>query len=126
MGPRYIGPLIVSARIGEQAYKLKLPPELEGIHDVFHVCYLRKCLAEEPSILPLDELRVDESKRLVEKPVAILERETKQLRKKRVKLVKVQWKNKHGGDMTWEVEDDMRARYPCLFVPIPDSGTESS
>ncbi|XP_052620961.1 uncharacterized protein LOC111893627 [Lactuca sativa] len=126
LGPRYIGPLIVSARIGEQAYKLKLPPELEGIHDVFHVCYLRKCLAEEPSILPLDELRVDESKRLVEKPVAILERETKQLRKKRVKLVKVQWKNKHGGDMTWEVEDDMRARYPCLFVPIPDSGTESS
>jgi hypothetical protein len=69
---------------------------------------------------------VDESRRLVEEPVAILDRETKRLRKKQVKLVKVQWKNKHGGDMTWEMEDDMKKRYPKLFVPEHDSGTESS
>ena len=124
--PRFIGPFTVLERIREQAYKLELPQELEGIHNVFHVCYLRKCLADEPSILPLDELRVDEKKRLVEEPVAILDREIKQLRKKRVKLVKVQWKNKHGSDMTWEVEDEMKARYPQLFVFPADSGTESS
>lgn len=64
---------------------------------MFHVCYLWKYLATEPSILPLDELQVDELKLLVEEPKAILERETKQLRKKRVKVVKVLWKNKHGG-----------------------------
>ncbi|KAL4584424.1 hypothetical protein LXL04_009025 [Taraxacum kok-saghyz] len=110
--------------VRSQAYKLELPPELEGIHNVFHVCYLRNCLAEEPSMLPMEELHVDEAKCLVEEPVAILDRNIKQLRKKRVKLIKVQWKNKHGGDITWEVEDDMRARYPQLVVTASNSGTE--
>ena len=79
---------------------MELPLELKGIRDVFHVRYLQKSLAEEQSILPLVELWVDESKRLVEELEAILERETKQLRKKHLKLVKILWKNKHGGDMT--------------------------
>ncbi|KAL4589810.1 hypothetical protein LXL04_002720 [Taraxacum kok-saghyz] len=36
------------------------------------------------------------------------------------------WKNKPGVDMIWEVEDDMRARYPQLFVTASNSGTEFS
>jgi hypothetical protein len=105
----------VLQRVGNQAYKLELPSELDGIHNVFHVCYLRKCLSKEPSFLPLDELRIVEDKRLFEEPVEILERETRQLRKKRVKLVKVLWKNKLGSDMTWETDSDMLTRYPHLF-----------
>ena len=69
---------------------------------------------------------MDETKRLMEEPVAILDRDVKRLRKKRVKLIKVQWKNKHGGDMSWEVEEDMRARYPQLFITTSNSGTEFS
>ena len=88
---------------------------MDGIHNVFHVCYLRKCLAEETSIILLEELHIYEDKRLFEEPVATLEYETKQLRKKRVKLVKVQWINKHGADITWETEIDMRVCYPHSF-----------
>lgn len=54
---------------------LELPPGLKGIHNVFHVCYLLNCSVEEMIILTLDELSIDESKRLVEEPEAILERE---------------------------------------------------
>lgn len=103
LGLRYNGPLAVLERVGDQAYRLKLPPELAGIHDVFHFWYLRKCLAEQPSVLPLDELRVNESKHLVKELTIVLESETKQLRKKRVKLVKFMWKNKHGSAMTCEL-----------------------
>ena len=106
---------MVLQRIGEQAYKLELPAELVGIHNVFHVCYLRKCLSEEPSVLPLEELSVQKDKILFEEPVEILDRGDKRLRKKSVKLVKVLWKNRHGAEMTWEKEDDMLARYPHLF-----------
>lgn len=74
---------------------MELPLELKGIRDVFHVRYLQKSLAEEQSILPLVELWVDESKRLVKELKAISEHETKQPRKKWVKLIKVFWKNKH-------------------------------
>lgn len=103
LGPRFIGPFKVLQRIGNQTYKLELPAELDGIHNVFHVWYLRKCLYEELSVLPLVELRIYEYKRLFEEP-EIIARGTKQLRKKMVKLVKVLWKNRHSSDMTWEVE----------------------
>ena len=116
LGPRFIGPFKVLERVGTQAYKLELPPELDGIHNVFHICYLRKCLAEETGILPLEEIRIHKGKRLLEEPVEILDRVTKQLRHKRVKLVRVLWKNKFGAESTWEVESEMRDRYPNLFV----------
>jgi hypothetical protein len=115
LGPRFIGPLRILARVGDQAYRLELPAKLEGIHNVFHVCYLRKCLADDPNSLPVEDIRIVDGKRLFEEPVEILEREVKQLRKKRIKRVKVLWKNRHGAEETWELEDEMRTRYPHLF-----------
>ena len=43
LSPRYIGPYKVIKRVNEQAYQIELPPELDGIHNTFHVCYLRRC-----------------------------------------------------------------------------------
>ena len=37
LSPRYIGPFEIMDRVGEVAYKLALPPSLEGVHNVFHV-----------------------------------------------------------------------------------------
>ena len=39
LSPRFIGPLKVLQRIRNQAYKLELPEELEGIHNTFHVLF---------------------------------------------------------------------------------------
>ena len=44
LSPCYIGPYQISKRVGEVAYKLDLPPELSGVHCVFHVSMLKKCL----------------------------------------------------------------------------------
>ena len=41
LSPRFIGPYRVLKRIGPVAYQLELPPELDRIHDVFHVSMLR-------------------------------------------------------------------------------------
>ncbi|KAA3470880.1 DNA/RNA polymerases superfamily protein [Gossypium australe] len=38
----FIGPYEVTERVGPVAYRLALPPELENIHDVFHVSMLRR------------------------------------------------------------------------------------
>ncbi|KAA3484635.1 DNA/RNA polymerases superfamily protein [Gossypium australe] len=43
LSPRFIGPYKITKRIGLVAYRLALPPELEKIHDVFHVSMLRRC-----------------------------------------------------------------------------------
>ena len=44
LAPRYIGPFKVLERKGEVAYRLDLSPSLSGVHDVFHVSQLKKCL----------------------------------------------------------------------------------
>ena len=118
LSPRFIGPFKVLQRIGNQAYKLELPEELNGIHNTFHVCYLRKFTGEVPDIIPISELRIDENKRLIEEPEAIVDRKTKKLRCKMVELVLVRWKHTNGPNLTWETESDMMGRYLQLFVDV--------
>jgi hypothetical protein len=48
LSPRFIGPFPIIKQVGEVAYKLELPESLSGIHNVFHVSMLRKCL-QKPS-----------------------------------------------------------------------------
>ena len=38
---RFIGPFVVNARVGSQAYRLDLPSSLRALHPVFHISRLR-------------------------------------------------------------------------------------
>ncbi|XP_022019811.1 uncharacterized protein LOC110919872 [Helianthus annuus] len=115
LGPRYIWPFKILARVGKVAHRLELPPTLDGIHDTFHVSQLRKCLAEEKAYVPLDDIVLDERLNYVERPIAIKDSKVTHLRNKAIKQVLVQWKHRKGSDLTWELEDDMREHYPALF-----------
>jgi len=42
LSSRYIGSFEILERVGEVAYRLALPPSLEGVHNVFHVSQLRR------------------------------------------------------------------------------------
>ena len=46
----------------------------------------------------------------------ILAREVKELRNKRMLLVKVLWRNHKTEEATWESKDTMRQQYPQLFI----------
>jgi hypothetical protein len=101
--------------VGKVAYRLELPPELEQIHNTFHVSQLRKCLADETAHVPLGDIEVDERRNYVETPVEIKDTKVKHLRNKSIKQVLVQWRHRKGTDLTWEVEEEMREHYPFLF-----------
>ncbi|WVZ63577.1 hypothetical protein U9M48_013200 [Paspalum notatum var. saurae] len=58
LAPRYIGPFKIVERKGEVAYKLELPFNLSGIHNVFHVSQLKKCLRVPEEQAPLEGLDV--------------------------------------------------------------------
>ncbi|GJY52835.1 hypothetical protein Tco_0444499 [Tanacetum coccineum] len=120
---RYVGPFEILERIGPVAYRLRLPKELSGVHDTFHVSNLKKCLADASLHVPLDEIKVDKTLRFVEEPVEIMDREVKSLKRSRILLVKVHWNSKRGPEFTWEREDHMKSKYPQLFV---DRAVESA
>ncbi|GJS83845.1 putative reverse transcriptase domain-containing protein [Tanacetum coccineum] len=69
LAPRYVGPFEILERIGPVAYQLRLPKELSGVHDTFHVSNLKKCLADASLHVPLDEIKVNKTLRFVEEPV---------------------------------------------------------
>ncbi|KAI3787982.1 hypothetical protein L2E82_00528 [Cichorium intybus] len=112
LSPRYIGPFKILKIIGLQAFKLELPPELKGIHDTFHVCYLKKYFGKKELTIPLEEIRVETPNRLVEEPEAMLEVKTKKLRNKEIDLVLVKWKHSLGSDLTWKTLESMKKKYP--------------
>ncbi|KAD3640641.1 hypothetical protein E3N88_29864 [Mikania micrantha] len=116
LSPRYIGPFKILARVGNVAYRLEHPEELSGIHPTFHVSHLRKCLADETTYVPLQDVEIDDKLNYVEEPISILDRKEKRLRNKTVQFVKIQWKHRKGSESTWETEDEMRKHYPLLFM----------
>ncbi|GJT24369.1 putative reverse transcriptase domain-containing protein [Tanacetum coccineum] len=68
---------------------LRLPEELNGIHDMFDVSNLKNCLADPTLQIPLEEIWVDAKLNFVEEPMEILERESKKLKRSRIAIVKV-------------------------------------
>ncbi|GKB82782.1 putative reverse transcriptase domain-containing protein, partial [Tanacetum coccineum] len=110
LAPRFVGPFEITKRIGPVAYRLRLPEELDGVHDTFHVSNLNKCLADPTLQVPLDEIQVDAKLNFMEEPMEILERELS-----RIAIVKVRWNSKRGPEFTWEREDQMRVKYLQLF-----------
>ncbi|KAI3828867.1 hypothetical protein L1987_02977 [Smallanthus sonchifolius] len=86
LAPRYVGPFKILEKVGKVAYKLELPPSLGN------------------------------TMHFVEKPVEIMDREIKQLKRSRIPIVKVRWESKRGPEFTWEREDQMKLKYPHLFA----------
>nr|GEX81224.1 retrotransposable element Tf2 [Tanacetum cinerariifolium] len=89
LASRFIGPFEITERIGPVAYRLRLPEELNVIHDTFHVLNLKKYLADPTLHVTLEEIQVDAKLNFVEEPVEILEREFKKLKWSRIPIVKV-------------------------------------
>ena len=89
LGPRFISPFRVLARVGRVAYRLDFPAELSQIHNTFHVSQLWKCLVDDSAVVPFEDIQVDDNMNYIERPMVILDRKTKELRNKRVELVKV-------------------------------------
>ncbi|XP_071924733.1 uncharacterized protein [Coffea arabica] len=93
--PRFVGPYKIIQRMEQVAYKLKLPPNLSRIHNMFHVSMLKKYHPDPSHVLQPESIEIDETLIYKEKPVKFLDRKAKELRNKQIPLVKVLWKN-HG------------------------------
>nr|GFB51405.1 putative reverse transcriptase domain-containing protein [Tanacetum cinerariifolium] len=123
LNPRYVGPFKVLAKVEKVSYKLELPQELSRVHHTFHVSNLKKCYSDEPLVMPLEGVHIDDTLQFVEEPIEIIEREIKRLKRSQIPLVKVRWNSRRGPDFTWERKDSFKKKYPHLFTNRTSSST---
>ena len=73
LSPRYMGPYEIVERIGEVAYRLRLPPELAIIHDVFQLSMLQKYIVDPSHVLRDQLVELKEDLTYEERPVQIVD-----------------------------------------------------
>jgi hypothetical protein len=98
LAPRYIGPFSLLEKCGNMAYQLELPSLLLGVHDIFHVSQLKKCLKG-----PMD---------VVLPEVAPLKADLTY-----PEFFRMQWSNHTEKEATWQSEEFLRSRHPNLTLP---------
>ncbi|GJX73078.1 putative reverse transcriptase domain-containing protein [Tanacetum coccineum] len=114
----------VLAKVGKVP-KAGTSSKSEQVHPYFHVSNLKKCYANEPLVMPLEGIHVDDKLQFVEEPVEIMEREIKRLKQSRIPLVKVRWNSRRGPEFTWEREridqnkNTHNSSQTWDFCPIP-------
>nr|CAD1821630.1 unnamed protein product [Ananas comosus var. bracteatus] len=89
LSPRFIGPYEILERVGPVAYRLALPPNLSGVHNIFHVLVLRKYIFDPTHVLDATPMELRDDLSFEEQPVRILAREVKKLRNRDIPYVKV-------------------------------------
>jgi hypothetical protein len=125
LAPRFIGPFPILKKVEAVAYKIRLPDEMSGIHDVFHVSQLRKCLRVPEEQVVQDSIDLQEDLRYQEVPVRILDKVTRRTRTSSVTIYRVQWSRHTEAEATWEREDALRAEFPHLFEDGESRGRDS-
>ena len=76
---------------------------------------LKKYIQNSSHVLSYKQLELGSDLSYEEQPIQILDREEKQLRNRKIPLVKVLWKNHSVEEATWDHEDEMRKMYPTVF-----------
>jgi hypothetical protein len=117
LAPRYIGPFPILVNCGTVPYKLDLTPLLAGVHEIFHVSQLKKCL-KAPVDAVLHEvtlLKVDLT--YPEHPIKILDQKDCVTRLKTIKFYEVQWSQHAEEEATWESEDFLHSCHLDFVLP---------
>ena len=76
---------------------------------------LKKYITDPSHVLQHQAVELSENLTYDEYPVAIVDRQVRQLRNKDFPMVKVLWSNHIAEDCTWETEAMMRVAYRYLF-----------
>ena len=79
LSPRFISPYEVIEKVGPVAYRLALPPEVEKIHNVFHVSMLHRYRSDLSYVVSSETIELRPDLTYEEEPVEILAREVKEL-----------------------------------------------
>jgi hypothetical protein len=117
LSPRYIGSFPILEKCGKVAYNMELPPSLAGVHDIFHVSQLKKCLKAPVDVVLPEVAPLEMDLTYPDHPIKILDQKSRVTRCKVIKFYKIQRRNHMEEEATWESEDFLRSRHPDFELP---------
>ena len=115
LSPRYMGPFQIVERVGPVAYRLELPEIMQAFHKVFHVSMLKKCLHRVDEVLAEIPSDLQLNMTVEARPLRVLERRVKELRRKKIPMMRVLWDCDGAQEETWEPEARMETRFRKWF-----------
>ena len=111
LAPRYIGPYEIIEACEPEPYKLKLPPKMSAIHNVFYVSQLKMCILIPTEVITEPDIEIEPDLSYQEHPSKIMDCKERSTRAKTIKMYKIQWSNHMEEEATWETEDYLRKYY---------------
>jgi hypothetical protein len=115
--PRYIGSFPILEKCGKVAYKLELPPSLAGVHDIFHISQLKKCLKTPVDVVLPEVASLETDLTYPEHSIKILDQKSRVARRNTIKFYKIQWSNHMEEEAIWESEGFLHSRPPNFELP---------
>jgi hypothetical protein len=97
------------------AYRLAFPDSLRRMHNVFHVSVLRHYISYLSHVIDMSYLQLSDEGSLMAEPILILDHRIRQLWRRTIDKVKVQWDNNSPHSSTWEDTFEMCQQFPYLF-----------
>jgi hypothetical protein len=91
LAPRYIGPYPIIKKYGSLSYQLELPSKLSGVHNMFHISQLKRCLKPPTDMGIEDTIPLELDLTYKAYPIKILEQQDQTSQKKITRFYKVQW-----------------------------------
>jgi hypothetical protein len=116
LAPYYIGPYPIINKYGPTSYQVELPSKLAGVHNVFHVSQLKRCLKPLTNVVIEGTIPLEPDLTYKAYPVKVLDQQDHVTHNKTTRFYKIQWNDHSENEAMWEHEKFLRSNYP-EFLP---------
>jgi hypothetical protein len=105
LAPRYIGSYPIINKYELTSYQVELPSKLSGVHNVFHVSQLKRCLKPLTDVVIEDTIPLEPDLTYKAYPTKILDQQDRVMCNKTTWFYKVKWNDHSEDEATWEHEE---------------------
>jgi hypothetical protein len=116
LAPLYISPYPIIDKYGPTSNQVELPSKLSGVHNVFYISQLKRCLKPPTDVVVKDTIPLEPDMTYKTHPIKILDQQDRVTRNKTTQFYKVQCNDHSEDEATWEHEGFLRSNYP-EFLP---------
>jgi hypothetical protein len=113
--PRYISLYPIIDKYGPMSYQEELPARLSGVHNVFHVFQLKRCLKPPTDVVIEDTIPLEPDFTNKAYPIKVLDQKDRVALNKTTRFYKVQWSDHSKDEATWEHDEFLWSNYPEFF-----------